>query len=137
MPTKRMPWTHVWARGEPGPGIIFLSLNSRYKHETRLDMRQKEIELAWAKAETKSYYSPRIRGQKINSLYEANERQRVRQRAPAFHDSLVSFLLVHFLLVNTFFPILGRFTHISFKVLDFFYLLPLILKFTSAINPTL
>ena len=36
--------------------LYFLSLNSRHKHETRLDMRQKEIELAWAKTETKSYY---------------------------------------------------------------------------------
>ena len=33
--------------------LYFLSLNSRHKHETRLDMRQKEIELAWAKPETK------------------------------------------------------------------------------------
>ena len=41
--------------------LYFLSLNSRHKHATRLDMRQKEIELAWAKPETKSYYSPRIR----------------------------------------------------------------------------
>ena len=60
---------------------------------------------------------------KINSSYEANERHRVRQRASAFHDSLVSFLFVHFLLVKTFFPILCRFTHISFKALDFLYFL--------------
>ena len=32
---------------------------------------------------------------------------------------LVSFLFVHFLLVNTFFSILCRHAHISFKALDF------------------
>ena len=69
--------------------------------------------------------SRRVLRRKINSSYEANERHRVRQRASAFHDSLVSFLFVHFLLVKTFFPILFRFTHISFKALDFLYFIPL------------
>ena len=38
--------------------------------------------------------------------------------------SLVSFLFVHFLLLNTFFPIFCRFTHISFQALDFLYFIP-------------
>ena len=50
-------------------------------------------------------------------LYELNERQRVCQRAPAFHDSLVSFLFVHLLCL---------FTHISFKPLNFLYFKPLL-----------
>ena len=53
------------------------------------------------------------------------ERQRVRQRVPAFHDSLVSFLFVNFYLKYIFY-ILCRFTHISFKALDFLYFIPLL-----------
>ena len=56
----------------------------------------------------------RIQRREINSSYEANERRTV-------HDSLVSFLFVNFLLENTFFPILCRFTHISFQALCFLY----------------
>ena len=82
------------------------------RHEPRLDMRQMEVELAWAKTQTKSYCSWKNRRRKVNSSYEANERRRVRQRAPIFNDSLVSFLFAQFLLVNTFFPVLCRFTFI-------------------------
>ena len=50
-----------------------------------------------------SQCSGRIRRRQINSSYEANERRRVHQRDQAFHDSLISFLFVHFLLVIHFF----------------------------------
>ena len=50
-----------------------------------------------------SQCSGRIRRRQITSSYEANERRRVHQRDQAFHDSLISFLFVHFLLVRHFF----------------------------------
>ena len=50
-----------------------------------------------------------------NLSYEAEERRRDCQRASAFFDSLV---FVFFYAVNTFFPILCRLIHISFRLLD-------------------
>ena len=35
-------------------------------------------------------------------------------------------LFLHFFLVNTLFPILCRFTHVSFQALDFLYFIPLL-----------
>ena len=48
---------------------------------------------------------------------------RVRQRAPAFHDS---FLFLNFLLVNIFFLMFSRFTPINFKALGFLHFIPLL-----------
>ena len=44
-------------------------------------------------------------------------------RLSMIHYSIILFVI--FLLVNTFFLILCRFTHISFKALDFLYFIPL------------
>ena len=99
---ENMLWTHVWTRGKLKlslPKILVEILANR--HEPRL-RRRKYIGSAWAITEMESVFT---RSLKINSSYEANERRRDRQRAPGFHYSLVSFLFVHFLLVNTFFPI--------------------------------
>ena len=57
-------------------------------------------------------HEPRLDMRLTRTSYKKNERRRVRQRAPIFNDSLVSFLFVQFLLVNTFFPVLSRFTFI-------------------------
>jgi len=51
---------------------------------------------------------------------------RVCERAPAFYKFISIILFALFLLVNTFFPILCRFTHISFQPLDFLYFIPLL-----------
>ena len=51
----------------------------------------------WAKTETKVSNSMHEEWRwKSNLSYEANERQRMHQRAPAFHGSLVSFYLFIF-----------------------------------------
>ena len=83
-----------------------------------------------------SQCSGRIRRRQINSSYEANERRRVHQRDQAFHDSLISFLFVHFLLVRHFFAIHCRFTHISFQAFDFLYFIPSLYGNTMSITDT-
>ena len=53
-------------------------------------------------------------------------RESARELRAAFYKFISIILFALFLLVNTFFPILCRFTHISFQPLDFLYFIPLL-----------
>ena len=93
------------------PGILLLihPLGDRQGLENKAGVNG----MTWAKAETKtscdegSEELPRSRRMKSGESAT---------RAPAFYESIfISIILfVHFLLVNTFFPILCGFTHVSF-----------------------
>ena len=102
MPTQR---THAWARGEPklalDQELYFLSLNSSQK--------------AWDTALHEAD------GKRIGLGYNRN---RVIVDEEPIDGRLVSFLFVHFILLNVFFPILCRFTNINFQDLDFLYFIP-------------
>ena len=71
-------------------------------------MRQKEIESIWAKIEIKVGIHEESEDGRLTCTRRMKGGESI-MRALAFHDSLVSFciiLFVHFLLVNTCFPIL-------------------------------
>ena len=76
----------------------------------------------------------KARSQESEESYEENERRRVHQESSGFLGFISIILFVHFLLLNTYFPILNGLTHVSFWALYFHYFKPLFNGNTSYLS---
>ena len=88
--------------------------------------------MTWADTETKA--RSQDESEELPRSYEENERRRVHQESSGFLGFISIILFVHFLLLNTYFPILNGLTHVSFWALYFHYFKPLFNGNTSYLS---